>query len=88
MVSVEYALRDDDEMDERHDSPRRGNYGRHGISPYGRSPSPYHRRPSPDYGCARSPAYDRYNGAAPAYERHRSPDHGRQRSPEHVRYRR
>ncbi|GLU00854.1 hypothetical protein SLE2022_181920 [Rubroshorea leprosula] len=87
MVSVEYALRDDDEMDERHDSPRRGNYGRRGISPYGRSPSPYRRRPSPDYGRARSPAYDRYNGAAPAYERHRSPDHGRQRSPEYVRHR-
>ncbi|GLT84820.1 hypothetical protein SLE2022_030320 [Rubroshorea leprosula] len=84
VVSVEYALRDDDERDERYGSPRRGNYGRRGDSPYGRSPSPaHHRRPSPDYGRARSPAYDRYNGTAPAYERRRSPDYGKQRSPEY-----
>ncbi|OMO64249.1 hypothetical protein CCACVL1_21920 [Corchorus capsularis] len=86
VVSVEYALRDDDERDDRRDSPRRGGYGRGGDSPYGRSPSPgFRRRPSPDYGRARSPAYDRYNGAA--YERRRSPDYGRHRSPEHGRYR-
>ncbi|OMP08649.1 hypothetical protein COLO4_06248 [Corchorus olitorius] len=95
VVSVEYALRDDDERDGRHDSPRRGGYGRRGESPYGRSPSPgFRRRPSPDYGRARSPdygrarspAYDRHNGAA--YERRKSPDYGRHRSPEHGRYRR
>ncbi|BBG97683.1 RNA-binding family protein with RRM/RBD/RNP motifs [Prunus dulcis] len=52
VVSVEYALRDDGERGDRyHDSPKRGSYGRHGDSPYARSPSPvYHRRPSPDYG--------------------------------------
>ncbi|KAL4311455.1 hypothetical protein GQ457_01G050760 [Hibiscus cannabinus] len=79
VVSVEYALRDDDERDVKYDSPRRGGDGRHGDSPYRRSPSPaYRRRPSPDYGRARSPVYDRYNG--PAYERQKSPEYGRYRS--------
>ncbi|XP_022770623.1 serine/arginine-rich splicing factor RS31-like [Durio zibethinus] len=78
VVSVEYALRDDDERDDR--------YGRRGESPYGRSPSPaYRRRPSPDYGRAHSPVYDRYNG--PAYDRRKSPEYGRHRSPEYGRYR-
>ena len=87
VVSVEYALRDDDERDERYDSPRRGGHGRRGDSPYGRSPSPkYRRRPSPDYGRAQSPVYDRYNG--PAYDRRKSPEYGRHRSPDHGRYRR
>lgn len=79
VVSVEYALRDDSERSERHESPRRGGNGRLGDSPYGRSVSPVHRRgpgrPSPDYGRPRSPVYDRYNG--PAYEKNRSPDYGR-----------
>lgn len=79
VISVEYALRDDDERDDRTDrysSPRRG-YGR---SPYRRSPSPYLRRsrPSPDYGRPHSPVYDRYDG--PGYERRRSPEYGRLRS--------
>lgn len=79
VVSVEYALRDDGERDDRDHSPRREGY-------YGRSPSPvYRRRPSPVYGRARSPEYDRYNG--PAYDRHRSPDYGRARSPGYGRYR-
>ncbi|XP_039001250.1 serine/arginine-rich splicing factor RS31-like isoform X2 [Hibiscus syriacus] len=87
VVSVEYALRDDDERDDSHGSPRRGGgYGRRGVSPYGRSRSPaYRRRPSPDYGRARSPVYDHYDG--PAYDRHRSPDYGRHRSPEYDRLR-
>jgi len=74
VISVEYALRDDDERDDRLGSPRRGAYGR---SPYRRSPSPLYRRsrPSPDYGRPRSPVYDRYDG--PAYERRRSPEYGR-----------
>ncbi|XP_059457205.1 serine/arginine-rich splicing factor RS31-like isoform X2 [Corylus avellana] len=81
VVSVEYALRDDDEKGDRYyDSPRRGGYGGRGFSPYRRSPSPvYHRRPSPDYGRPRSPIYDRYNG--PVYDKRRSPDYGRNRSP-------
>ncbi|XP_057720683.1 serine/arginine-rich splicing factor RS31 isoform X1 [Arachis stenosperma] len=79
VVSVEYALRDDDEKGDRYyDSPRRGGYGR--------SPSPgYRRRPSPDYGRPRSPVYDRYNG--PAYDRRRSPEYGRPRSPDYGRNR-
>lgn len=75
VISVEYALRDDDERDDRRGSPR--GYGR---SPHRRSPSPRYRRnrPSPDYGRPRSPIYDRYDG--PAYERRRSPDYVRYRS--------
>ncbi|XP_058104880.1 serine/arginine-rich splicing factor RS31-like isoform X2 [Magnolia sinica] len=83
VVSVEYALRDDGERGDRHDSPRRGGggYGRR-DSPYGRSISPVRRgpgRPSPDYGRARSPVYERYNGP-PTHDRNRSPDYGRYRS--------
>ncbi|KAM1406174.1 hypothetical protein ACFXTH_000871 [Malus domestica] len=93
VVSVEYALRDDNERGDvergdryRDSPPRRGSYGRRGDSPYGRSPSPgYRRRPSPDYGRPRSPVYDRYNG--PVYDRRRSPEYGRNESPEYGRYR-
>ncbi|KAJ0968418.1 hypothetical protein J5N97_025335 [Dioscorea zingiberensis] len=81
VVSVEYALRDDDERDDGRESPRRGDYGRR-ISPYGRSPSPGYRRgrPSPDYGRARSPVYGRYDGMA---YNNQSPDydHYHSRSP-------
>ncbi|CAH9089183.1 unnamed protein product [Cuscuta epithymum] len=82
VVSVEYALRDDDERGDRLDSPpRRDNLRRGGgDSPsYRRSPSPIYRRnrPSPDYGRARSPVYDRYNG--PTYDRVRSPEYARHR---------
>ncbi|CAN1794098.1 Serine/arginine-rich splicing factor RS31 [Linum perenne] len=67
VVSVEYALRDDDA------SPKRVSY---------RSPSPvYRRRPSPDYGRPHSPVYDKYSGAAAAYGRRASPDYTRSRSP-------
>ncbi|XVF33125.1 hypothetical protein REPUB_Repub17cG0141200 [Reevesia pubescens] len=87
VVSVEYALRDDDERYDRYDSPRREGYGRRGDSPNGRSLSPANRRrPSPDYGRARSPVYDRHNGHA--YDRRKSPEYGRHRSPEHGRYHR
>ncbi|KAK4794000.1 hypothetical protein SAY86_011994 [Trapa natans] len=84
VVSVEYALRDDGERDEKFDS--RGGYGRRGDSPSRRSPSPVYRgRQSPDYGRPRSPVYDRYD--ARAYDRRRSPDYGRPRSPEYGRIR-
>uniref|UniRef100_A0A1J3GHX3 Serine/arginine-rich splicing factor RS31A n=1 Tax=Noccaea caerulescens TaxID=107243 RepID=A0A1J3GHX3_NOCCA len=77
VVSIEYALRDDDE---------RGEDRYAAASPRRRSPSPvYRRRPSPDYGRPRSPEYDRYKGPAP-YERRRSPDYGR-RSPDYGRAR-
>ncbi|XP_019248542.1 PREDICTED: serine/arginine-rich splicing factor RS31-like isoform X2 [Nicotiana attenuata] len=70
VVSVEYALRDDGERGDRYGSPGR-DYGRHGDSPFRRSPSPMYQRsrPSPDYGRSHSPAYDRY----------RSPEYGRYR---------
>ncbi|XP_010542787.1 PREDICTED: serine/arginine-rich splicing factor RS31-like [Tarenaya hassleriana] len=65
VISVEYALRDDDD--------------RHNRGSYGRSPSPdYHRRPSPDYGRRPlSPEYERYMGSSsrtksPSYDRYRS----------------
>lgn len=75
VVSVEYALRDDGERGYRYDSPRR-DYGRHGDSPYRRSPSPMYRRgrPSPDYGRPHSPTYDKHNGSS--YDRYRSPEYG------------
>ncbi|GAB2271838.1 Serine/arginine-rich splicing factor rs31 [Dionaea muscipula] len=82
VISVEYALRDDDERDDRLDSPRRGGgYGRRRDSPYGRSRSPVYRRsrPSPDYGHTRSPVYGRYD------DRPRSPEYGRYRSRSPVR---
>lgn len=77
VISVEYALRDDDERDDRR-APRGSPRG-YGRSPLRRSPSPHFRRnrPSPDYGRPRSPVYDRYDG--PAYERRRSPDYIRYR---------
>ncbi|KAH9627551.1 hypothetical protein KSS87_005605 [Heliosperma pusillum] len=94
VISVEYALRDDDDRDDRDGSLGRG-YGR---SPYRRSPSPVYRsrpspdygrgsrgRPSPDYGRPRSPVYDRYDG--PAYDRRHSPVYDRQRSPVYDRIR-
>ncbi|XP_073062335.1 serine/arginine-rich splicing factor RS31-like isoform X3 [Primulina huaijiensis] len=86
VVSVEYALRDDDERGSgrNNNSPRR-DFGRRGGSPYQRSPSPEFRRsrPSPDYERARSPVYDRYNG--PSFDRARSPEYARYRSRSPVR---
>ncbi|GAA0142839.1 hypothetical protein Leryth_027217 [Lithospermum erythrorhizon] len=78
VVSVEYALKDDDERGDRfNDSPRRGS-SRRDYSPYRRSPSPYRRtRPSPDYGRPHSPVYDKYSGPV---VRPRSPEYGRYRS--------
>lgn len=82
VISVEYAVRDDDDRKNGYSSPdrrgremspdRRGN-GR------GRSPSPYRRdRGSPDYG----------HGAVPSsrHEVRGSPDYGRAESPVNERY--
>lgn len=93
VISVEYAVRDDDDRRNGHSPDRRGR----DMSPErrsndrGRSPSPYRRdRASPDYGHGsrqssraeprRSPEYDR----APR----RSPDYDRAASPVNDRYRR
>ena len=76
VVSVEYALRDDDERDDI-----RGSCGRRGSRPYGWSLSPgYRRRPSHEYGRARSPGYDRYSGlpyGSPVCDRNRTSEYGR-----------
>lgn len=79
VITVEYAIRDDDEKGNRYSPDRRDR----GTSPAGRgyrrrSPSPYRRdRGSPDYGHGAnrnsrgSPKYDR--AESPANERyHRS----------------
>ncbi|KAF9617210.1 hypothetical protein IFM89_035092, partial [Coptis chinensis] len=95
VISVEYAVRDDDEKRDGHSPDRRGR----GRSPdrshdRRRSPSPYEReRGSPDYGRGASPvrrSRDRVRSRSP-YERERgSPDYGRggspvRRSRDHVR---
>lgn len=89
VVSVEFALRDDGERDDRRGSPRRGFKGRD-ASPYARSvsPPPYRRdRPSPDYGRRPSPDYGRRPSAdygrrpSPGYGRRPSPVNGRRLSP-------
>ncbi|XP_055808711.1 serine/arginine-rich splicing factor RS31-like isoform X3 [Solanum dulcamara] len=82
VVSVEYALKDDDERGDKYNSPKR-DYGRQrDSSPYRRSPSPIYRRnrPSPDYGRPRNPVH---NG--PSYDRYRSPQYGSYRSRSPVR---
>ncbi|KAJ8556248.1 hypothetical protein K7X08_023006 [Anisodus acutangulus] len=83
VVSVEYALKDDDERGDRdtYNSPRR-DYGRQRDSPYRRLPSPMYcrNRPSPDYGRPHSPVR---NG--PSYDRYRCPEYGRYRSRSPVR---
>ncbi|CAJ1949982.1 unnamed protein product [Sphenostylis stenocarpa] len=80
VITVEYAIRDDDDRDKRngysperrgHDSPD-GRYGR------GRSPSPYRRgRGSPDYGHGSNPASRPETKGSPKYERAESPINGR-----------
>ncbi|GAB4854555.1 hypothetical protein Ancab_023136 [Ancistrocladus abbreviatus] len=68
VISVEYALQDGDERDDRLDSHGRG-YSRCRGSPYRHSPSPAccRSRPSHEYGRPCSLVYDRYNG--PSYHR-------------------
>uniref|UniRef100_K7L0B2 RRM domain-containing protein n=1 Tax=Glycine max TaxID=3847 RepID=K7L0B2_SOYBN len=76
VITVEYAIRDDDDRDRRngyspdrrgHDSPD-GRYGR------GRSPSPYRRgRGSPDYGHGSNPSSRPDPRGSPKYERAESP---------------
>lgn len=81
VISVEYAIRDDDERRNGHSperrgrdfSPDKGGYGR------GRSPSPYRRdRDSPDYGHGSKPNS--------RLESRRSPDYGKAESPAAERY--
>ncbi|KAI4303429.1 hypothetical protein MLD38_039061 [Melastoma candidum] len=87
VVSVEYALKDVGERDDRFYSPRRRNHGRHRDSPYRRSPSRFfNSRPSPNYDRAHNPVYDRYS-SGPSNQRCSTPDYSRNRSPEYGLYR-
>lgn len=88
VISVEYAIRDDDDRNGQRESPgRRGGYGRRVSPAYDRSVSPIYgrqaRRLSPDYGRATSPIYERYRG--PVNDRTHSPIYGRYRSRSPVR---
>lgn len=84
VISVEYAVRDDDDEKRNGYSPdRRGRDRSPARRSHGRSSSPYGRaaeRPSPDYGRAPSP----YTKP----EQRGSPDYGRAESPAYERYRR
>ncbi|KAL6124209.1 hypothetical protein ACLB2K_076724 [Fragaria x ananassa] len=87
VISVEYAVRDDDDRRNGHSPDIRGrdtSPERRRSNDRGRSPSPYRReRGSPDYGHGsrqnsraeprRSPEYDRAPRRSPDYERAASP---------------
>ncbi|KAJ7951069.1 Serine/arginine-rich splicing factor like [Quillaja saponaria] len=79
VISVEYAIRDDDERRNRHSPDRRGRDispdGRYGR---GRSPSPYRRdRGSPDYGRGSNLNSRTEQRGSPKYDRDESPVNGR-----------
>ncbi|KAH7692415.1 splicing factor arginine/serine-rich 4/5/6 protein [Dioscorea alata] len=84
VISVEYALRDDDEKRNgyspdrrgRDRSPVRGRDHRRSVSPYGRGAE----RGSPDYGRGPSPYRSKPDARS-------SPDYGRAESPVYERYR-
>lgn len=80
VITVEYAIRDDDDDKRNGYSPDRrgrdtspdGRYGR------GRSLSPYRRgRGSPDYGHGSNPTSRVEPRGSPKYERNQSPSNGR-----------
>ncbi|XP_051123338.1 serine/arginine-rich splicing factor RS41-like isoform X2 [Andrographis paniculata] len=81
VISVEYAIRDDDDKRNGYSPDRRGRDASPDGRSYGRdrSPSPYHRdRGSPDYGHGSIP-----NSRS---DRRDSPEYGRAGSPDHDRY--
>ncbi|THG04756.1 hypothetical protein TEA_029584 [Camellia sinensis var. sinensis] len=96
VISVEYAIKDDDDRRNGHSPDRsrdRSPGRRGGHERGGRSPSPYRReRASPDYGRGRSPSPYRRERGSPDYGRGPSPSpyrrdransdygHGRSRS--------
>lgn len=93
VISVEYAIRDDDDRNGQRESPgRRGGYGRRVSPAYDRSVSPIYgrqaRRLSPDYGRqARRLTPDYGRAPSPFYERYRGPVNDRIHSPIFDRYR-
>ncbi|XP_009389515.2 serine/arginine-rich splicing factor RS41 isoform X1 [Musa acuminata AAA Group] len=79
VISVEYAVRDDDERRNGYSPDRRGRE-RSRSRDRGRSLSPYGRRverASPDYGRGPSPYTKADERVSPNYERARSPAHDR-----------
>ncbi|KAJ7962306.1 Serine/arginine-rich splicing factor like [Quillaja saponaria] len=82
VISVEYAIRDDDEKRNGYSPDRRGR----GVSPdgryrRGRSPSPYHRnRGSPDYGRGSNLSSRPEPRGSPMYDGAESPVNGRYES--------
>ncbi|XP_054783810.1 serine/arginine-rich splicing factor RS41-like isoform X1 [Prosopis cineraria] len=79
VITVEYAIRDDDDRRNGYSPDRRGRDispdGRYGR---GRSLSPYHRgRGSPDYGHGSNPTSRPEPRGSPKYERNESPLNGR-----------
>ena len=79
VITVEYAIRDDDDKRNGYSPDRRGRDispdGRYGR---GRSPSPYRRgRGSPDYGHGSNPSSRPEPRGSPKYDRVESPIDGR-----------
>ncbi|XP_076935928.1 serine/arginine-rich splicing factor RS40-like isoform X2 [Bidens hawaiensis] len=87
VISVEYAMKDDDDRKNGNDPGGRDRSPRRRTDDRGRSPSPYKReRASPDYGRGRdraSPDYGRGRGRSPSPHRRdrSSPDYGHGLSP-------
>lgn len=78
VITVEYAIRDDDDRRNGYSPDRRGHDSPDGRYGRGRSPSPYRRgRGSPDYGHGSNPASRPEPRGSPKYERAESPINGR-----------
>ncbi|XP_057454507.1 serine/arginine-rich splicing factor RS41-like isoform X2 [Lotus japonicus] len=78
VITVEYAIRDDDDRRDGQSPDRRGRVSPDGRYGRGRSPSPYRRgRGSPDYGHGSNPASRPEPRGSPKYERAESPQNGR-----------
>lgn len=78
VITVEYAIRDDDDRRNGYSPDRRGRDSPDGRYGRGRSPSPYRRgRGSPDYGHGSNPASRPEPRGSPDYDRAQSPMNGR-----------
>lgn len=78
VITVEYAIRDDDVRKDGYSPDRRGRDSPDGRYGRGRSPSPYRRgRGSPDYGRGSNPASRPEPRGSPKYERAERPMNGR-----------
>ena len=78
VITVEYAIKDDDDRRNGYSPDRRGNDSPDGRYGRGRSPSPYRRgRGSPDYGHGSNPASRPEPRGSPKYERGETPVNGR-----------